>query len=118
MIAKLTSIKGLLIACLLLLCNVLFAQQKTVTGKVTDANSQPVLGATVSVKGTTTGTSTDAQGNFTIAVPNGKNVLLVSNVGYEIREVTLKGDNSVNVSLTPSTTTLNDVLVTGYSSQR
>lgn len=118
MILKLSTLRIFLFTCLLLCSNIIFAQQRTVNGKITDASNQPVLGATVSVKGTTTGTSTDAQGNFTIAVPNGKNVLLVSNVGYEIREVTLKGDNSVNVSLTPSTTTLNDVLVTGYSSQR
>ena len=117
MIAKLTSIKGLLIACLLLLCNVLFAQQKTVTGKVTDANSQPVSGATITVKGTTIGTYTDEKGNFTIAVPNAKSTLLVSNIGYEFREISASGNDPISVSLTPKSTTLNDVVVTGYSSQ-
>lgn len=116
MIVRSTILKSLSLVCLLLFSNLLIAQQKTITGKVTDANNQPVSGATVTVRGTTIGTYTDDDGNFTITVPSSRSTLLVSNIGYEFREVSITG-NSVSVSLIPKSTTLNDVVVTGYSSQ-
>ena len=58
-----------------------FAQTKTITGKVTDDKGNPVSGATVMVKGSKGGTSTDSSGNFTLQVPTAAKQLLVSNVG-------------------------------------
>ena len=97
---------------------ILFAQ-RTVTGVVTSqANAAPLSGATVVVKGTTSGTSTDANGAFTITVPAGSSVLVVSYVDHDNQEIDITGKNQVMVSLAPTNSTLNVVVVTGYSSQR
>jgi TonB-linked SusC/RagA family outer membrane protein len=84
-------------------------------GSVRDATtSQPLSGVTVSLKGTSTGTTTDNAGNFTLAVRNGqKPVLLFSNVGYEPMEVT-PGKTDVNISLSPANGALSEVVVVGY----
>jgi hypothetical protein len=58
-----------------------------VTGKVTDGNGESVIGASVAVKGTTKGASTDVSGNFKIEVPNSSTVLVVSFVGYDTQEI-------------------------------
>ena len=85
--SKLTAARSWLIACLLLFTTASFAQQKTVTGKVTgDKDKQPVVGATISVKGTTTATQTNTDGSFTITVPNANSVLVISFVGFESAE--------------------------------
>lgn len=117
MIAKSTSFKVLLGALLLLFCNVLFAQ-KTITGKITDPNSLPVAGATVSVKGTNVASETDVNGNFSISVPNGKNSLVVTSVGFEPQTINVANQSNVSVSLVTSASTLNEVVVTGYTAQR
>ena len=118
MIAKSTSFKVLLYTFLLLFTNVLFAQQRTVTGKITDPNNLPVAGATVSVKGTNVATGTDVNGNFTITVPNGRNSLTVSSVGFEPQTISVANQSNVSVSLVTTTSTLNEVVVTGYGTQR
>ncbi len=94
-----------------------FAQQRTVTGKVTDPNGNPVSNASITVKGDRTGTNTDENGNFSISLSRGKRMLTVSSIGYEPVDVSVSG-NSVNVSLQTRTTTLNDVVVTGYGTQK
>lgn len=118
MIAKSTSFKVLFGACLLLFCNQLFAQQKTVTGSVTSTlNQQPIAGATVVVKGTNIATQTNADGNFTVTVPNAKSTLLITTVGFEPIEISAGSASPLNVALKATNTTLNEVVVTGYSSQ-
>jgi hypothetical protein len=68
----------------------LFAQNKTVGGKITDlATKEPLIGATVVVKGTTTGTVTDSAGNFSISVPAEAKALTISYVGYIAQDVTI-----------------------------
>ena len=93
------------------------AQVSSVTGTVTSADDgEPVIGASVLVKGTTTGTVTDIDGNFTLSVPAGAKTLVVSYIGYQTQEVAvaprvtvvLKGDNEL----------LDEVVVTGYTTQR
>ncbi len=101
-----------------LFINVLFAQ-RTISGKITDvATGQPVVGSTVAVRGSTVATQTDAEGNFSISVPNAKSRLMVSSIGYEPQEITTTGVNNITVSLKTATSSLNEVVVTGYSSQR
>jgi TonB-dependent starch-binding outer membrane protein SusC len=79
-----------------LLLSVAAMSQKNVTGKVTNAaDNQPVSGATVTVKGTRTGTSTGADGAFSIAVPAGSNILVISNVGFEVIEVNVSNTSTV-----------------------
>jgi hypothetical protein len=72
----------ILLFSLMLSFTVLFAQQKSVTGKVTDDNNDPVPGANVVVKGTTTGAVTDMDGNFKISVPASSKVLTISLRGF------------------------------------
>lgn len=89
----------------------LLAQQGVVRGKVTDAsNKQPVAGATVAVKNSNKATSTNTSGEFSINASN-KDELMVSNVGYENSNVKVNGDY-LNVQINPSSTQLNDVVVT------
>ncbi|RYZ55711.1 MAG: SusC/RagA family protein, partial [Chitinophagaceae bacterium] len=91
--------------------------QRTITGIVTNANAQPIIGASVIVKGTDNGTTTDLQGRYSIAVPNDQSILVFSFVGYGSQEVAVSGKNSVSISLTENGGTMNEIVVTGYSSQ-
>ena len=118
MFSKLTALRSWLTACLLFATTIVFAQQKTVTGKVTDVSSAPIAGATVAVKGSNVATQTNAQGEFTLSVPGDNPVLVVSFVGFEPREITVGDQTSVNISLSAATSNLNEVVVTGYTTQR
>ena len=91
--------------------------QKTVKGKVTGPDAKPVFGATVAVKNTNVATTTEADGSYSITLPANSNVLVFSFVGYDVSEVNATGTN-VDVVMKLQTTTLNEVVVTGYSSQR
>ena len=104
--------------CMLLPATILHAQQKTVTGKVTDANNQPVTGATVTVKGSNVATQTNAEGFFTISVSHSNAILVFSSVGYEPREQTVGSNANLLVSLKTATSSLNEVVITGYTAQR
>lgn len=116
--SKLTAVRLWLLACLLIATTAAFAQPKTVSGRVTsDKDKQPVFGATVSVKGSTVATQTGADGSFTITVPSSNSVLVVSFVGFESIEVPVAGKAALDISLKEKSTTLTDVVVTGYSSQ-
>ncbi|MEI9909289.1 MAG: TonB-dependent receptor plug domain-containing protein, partial [Bacteroidota bacterium] len=86
-------------------------------GKVTGPDGKPVVGASVSVKGTNVGTSTSPEGTYSIVMPPNANILIFTYVGYEVSEVNVTG-TSVDVVLKNQTTNLNEVVVTGYSTQR
>jgi TonB-linked SusC/RagA family outer membrane protein len=95
------------------------SQNKTVTGNVTSSNGEALSGVTVTLRGTTTGVSTNAQGHYSISVPaTGKNVLVFSYVGSESKEVTVGSRNTINATLSVVSSTLNDVVVVGYGSVR
>ncbi|TSD67422.1 TonB-dependent receptor [Inquilinus sp. KBS0705] len=88
------------------------------TGKVIGSDDKlPVVGATVRVKGTTIGTQTDVNGQYSLNVSPG-NVLVVSYLGYTTQEVTVGQSETVNVTLQAANNSLNEVVVTGYTSQR
>src|SRR5260221_1757780 len=95
--------------------------QTKVTGKVLGPDSKPVLGASVAVKATTIATSTAEDGSFSITMPAGKRVLVVSYVGYEVDEVNttnLSNLSNVEIKMRQQNTTLNEVVITGYTAQR
>jgi iron complex outermembrane receptor protein len=98
---------------------VAFAQNKTVTGKVTDSkDGAPVSGASVQVKGTRTGTSTKPDGTFSLSVPSSATTLVITSVGYERQEVAITGA-AIEVSFVASSgANLNEVVVTGYGSSK
>jgi TonB-dependent starch-binding outer membrane protein SusC len=98
--------------------NEVFAQKK-VTGKVTESGvAGSIPGVTVLVKGSTIGTTTDADGNYSIEVSGNSSVLTFSSIGYYAVEETVGSRNVINVSLSQDTKSLSEVVVTGYASQR
>ena len=86
-----------------------------VTGKVADETGKPLEGATVSVKGSTTGTATKADGTFEIMAPSGNATLVISSVGFTEQEVAIRGKNTIAVSLVNAASDLQDVVVVGYA---
>ena len=88
-----------------------------VTGKVVNQQGQPIIGATVLVKGTKTGVQTDADGTFRINVPEGNSMLVVTYIGYKVEEVNVEGISSVTITLEPSDA-IEEVVVTGYGTQK
>ena len=89
-----------------------------ISGKVTDASGKPLENVTVQVKGGGSGTTTDAQGNFTLSVPDAKATLVFSSIGYVTRELRLSGTGSVNVTLTESAASMQTVVVTALGIKR
>ncbi len=102
-----------------LLCSLSgMAQDGTITGTVTDAGTgESLIGATVMVKGTKAGTSTNMDGEFTIKA-NGNATLVVTYVGYKAQETKVNGRRNVNIALEDNGTQLNDVVVVGYGKQK
>lgn len=92
--------------------------QTTVTGTVTDDLNAPLPGASVIEKGTTNGTTTDFDGNFTIEVSDPNAILEVSYLGYTTTEIPLAGQTNVTAQLSEDATQLEDVVVVGYGVQR
>ena len=101
---------------MLLISIVAFAQNQ-VTGHVADATGEPIIGANVTVKGTTTGTITDIDGNFTLEVGSTNGTLVVSFIGYKSVEAKMNGKSPINVILQEDTETLDEVVVVGYGTQ-
>jgi TonB-linked SusC/RagA family outer membrane protein len=100
---------------MLLIAQTAFAQNRVITGKVTDSkDGSGVAGATVSVKGTRIATQTKSDGTFSISVPSGTTTLVISSVGFASQDVSIEGKSSADVSLVVTNTTLNEVVVTGY----
>lgn len=91
-------------------------RQHTVTGLVKDGQGNPLPGVTIQVKGTNVGTVTDAQGRFQLEVPD-DGVLVISSVGYKTQEISAAGKSTINVSLEASSKALNELVVTGYTTQ-
>jgi TonB-linked SusC/RagA family outer membrane protein len=103
---------------MLLISAQLLAQNRTISGKVTDDSGQPISGASVIIANSRTGTSTDAKGNFTISVPGNAKALVISAIGFASQEVSIGADNIVSVSLKQDASTMEQVVVTGYSRER
>lgn len=95
-----------------------WAQNKTISGTITDEKGAGIAGVSVIVKGTTVGTSTDATGAFKLSAPSSASRLLISYVGYASQEVIVPSSNEVVVSLKPESAALTDVVVVGYGTVR
>lgn len=94
------------------------AQNETVSGTVIDDKGVPVAAASVMVKGTTRGTTTDASGRFSIEVPGRKGILVFSGIGLPEREVNVNGRSVVDVQLQGEAQGLGEVVVVGYGTQK
>lgn len=107
----------MLVLTLFLSCQFAFAQTRQITGKITDTNGEGLIGASIAVKGTTTGTVTDADGAFTLAVSN-ESVLVISYTGYNTKEETVGARSVVDITLEENVSELAETVVVGYGTQR
>ncbi|MBA2762216.1 MAG: SusC/RagA family TonB-linked outer membrane protein, partial [Segetibacter sp.] len=92
-------------------------KDEVVKGRVADSTGKPIAGVTVHVKGTDAGTSTNANGEYTINVP-GNGTLVFSSIGFTMKEIPINGQSVVDVTLLEESKVLNEVVMTGYSVQR
>jgi TonB-linked SusC/RagA family outer membrane protein len=104
--------KAILLLCMICFGASLLAQNKQITGKVTDASGNPLPGITVKIKGNAGGASTTTDGSFSLSVPDNA-VLIFSGVGYETLEERIGNKTSVNVQLAIEAKSLSEVIVTG-----
>ncbi|MCU7552385.1 SusC/RagA family TonB-linked outer membrane protein [Chitinophagaceae bacterium LB-8] len=95
----------------------LLSQQRTITGKVTDANGNPVAGATITVQGSTTATQTNTDGSFSILAPPGS-TLVLSSVGFETQQVPVGSNQNLSISLRNQNRELSEVVVTAVGIRR
>ncbi|ULQ55105.1 TonB-dependent receptor [Flavihumibacter rivuli] len=105
-------------ACMIALGGQLFAQTRTIKGRVTDATGKPVANASVMVKGTKNGTTTAEDGSYTITIPENAKDLVVSAVGYGELEQRIGNGDAINISLTTQDKNLQEVVVVGYQSSK
>lgn len=89
-----------------------------VSGRVTDVESNPIPGANILIKGTALGTTTDANGKFSLNVPDANSVLIISFIGYTSKEVAVGSQTEINVSLEADVQQLSEVVVVGYGTQK
>ena len=83
-----------------------------VHGQVKDENGKPLMNASVIIKGTNKGTTTNANGDFKITVPNNKAVLVISYTGYKTKEILIGNETSIDIQFTRTDNSLNEVVVT------
>jgi TonB-linked SusC/RagA family outer membrane protein len=114
---RIFTISGLVLLCFLFI-NAAIAQNITVKGKVADAKTgEALIGVSVSINGTSTGTQTDVNGAFTINAPSNA-TLKVSYIGYTTQQVAVNGQSSIDIKLQVSSNELAQVVVVGYGTQR
>ncbi len=94
------------------------AAELTVAGRVTDDEDQGLPGVNVLLKGTSTGTTTDGEGAYSITVPDGSGTLVFSYIGYLTQEVPINNRTTIDLSLTPDVKSLSEVVVIGYGTQK
>jgi len=118
-------LKNLLkVSCFAMLCFFVLpvmAQNKVITGKVTDSrDGSSLVGVSIVAKGSTIGTNTDANGGFKLSIPVSATTIVVSYIGYTPQEVPAVGDQPLNIKLVPTETALNEVVVVsvGYGTER
>jgi len=111
-----------ILSLLLLICMFLPAmaqQRRTVTGVVVDEESEPVVGASISVPGTTIGTTTDINGKFSLAnMPDNQKTIQISYIGYAPQTIDITGKTEITVTLASSISELDEVVVVGYGAQK
>ena len=101
-----------------LLCISVMAQDRRIIGRITDgADNSPLPGANLLIKGTQTGMVTDADGKFSLGIPAGRDVLIISAIGFVGQEITIGNRTEINVTLASDIKTLSEVVVTGYGAQ-
>jgi TonB-linked SusC/RagA family outer membrane protein len=117
-ISRLMRVSVLSVVFVLLTMPLLIAAPGPIKGTVTDNKGNPLIGVSVKVKGTNTGTSTDTYGQYSISLPNEKATLIFTHIGYETQEIVVKNQTLLNVTLEGENKELGEVVVVGYGTQR
>ena len=91
--------------------------QRTVEGTVTDVDGEPLIGANVVLKGTTTGTTTDFDGKYALLVPSEGGILVISYTGFQTQEVEIGASNLIDITMAEDAEVLGEVVVVGYGTQ-
>ncbi|MGE0090703.1 MAG: SusC/RagA family TonB-linked outer membrane protein [Bacteroidales bacterium] len=112
------NLKRIFLSIFLLITTVSLAQNRAITGTVTEKGNVPIPGATVVVKGSTLGTTTNADGYYSIEVPMNATNLVFSFVGYETQDILIGNQAVINVELVSTSTELTEVIVVGYGTQK
>lgn len=107
----------LLLAVVMSFSSGVYAQQKTIQGKITDSGNEPLPGVSVVVKGTTIGTVTDVDGAYTLAVPADAKTLMYSYIGMSTQEIEIGSQTTINVVLQEDIVGLDEVVVVGYGTR-
>ncbi len=94
-----------------------FEQDTQVSGTISDETGSPLPGASIVEKGTTNGVQSDFDGNYSIKLTSSNAILMISYIGYEAQEIPLNNRSTLNVTLTPSTSQLDEVVVVAYGTQ-
>jgi len=89
-------------------------QEKEIKGTIVDENGVPLAGASILVKGTSKGTQTDFDGNFTVEMPSENNILVISYIGFETQEVNVEGETVVQITMIADPAALDEIVVVGY----
>src|SRR5690606_3924055 len=109
---------GMILIVIFMLSSQVNAQQRTVSGTVrAEEDGEPLVGVTVSLKGTTFGTTTNDNGGYSISVPNNASVLVFTYVGYTSREITVGSNQTMNITLATDDRSLDEIVVVGYRSE-
>ena len=95
-----------------------FAQNKTVTGTVTDNKGNTLPGVNIVIVGTNSGVATDVDGKYSLEIPNGKSTIQVSSVGFATQSVNVSNRSVVNIVLIEEASQLEEVVITGYQTLR
>ncbi|MEQ9443701.1 MAG: TonB-dependent receptor [Cyclobacteriaceae bacterium] len=109
---------GFLILTFMISIGTTFAQTSTISGTVTDGMNEGLPGVNVVLKGTTQGTVTDIEGNYTLGEVSATDILVFSSVGYAIQEIAVDNQSTVNVTLQEDIQALSEIVVTGYATER
>ncbi len=112
-----TKLNGLLTLLLALIVHISYAQEKTVSGTVTDQSGLPLPGVNILVRGTTTGTQTDFDGNYSISASQGE-TLVFTYIGQKTVSMVIGSDNTINVQMEDDATALEEVVVTSLGLKR
>ena len=98
--------------------NAIYKQERLIKGTIVDDQGVPLVGATVLIKGTSRGVTTDFDGNFEISVPDGSTTLVVSYLGFITQEVDVSGKTSINLTMQADNLALSEIVVIGYGTER
>ncbi|MEP1094091.1 MAG: SusC/RagA family TonB-linked outer membrane protein [Cyclobacteriaceae bacterium] len=107
--------KLLILLGLTLVISPVFAQNKIVKGTITDGDGEPLIGVNIIVKGTTLGTISDVEGNYTLSLPENLTLVTYSYIGFEVQEIDVTNRSVVDVQLLDEASTLSEVVVVGYT---